>query len=122
VYGENAKEVEAVAKALLKQVSAPRTPAQTNLWVSGSFWLGLLAVVVLLLLAIARFVAWWQFAAVVLATVVVMYVVGSLVLLHERTLSQENFMALTKLIFQKIALINSWIGRGSHPESEAPDT
>jgi hypothetical protein len=113
IYGGTAQEIEAVGKGIVKELSRASRVDRPNVWVSGSFWLSLLVIVVLLLLAITHFVPVWLFLAVVAAAILLIYVVGSLVLFHQGVLKKLDFMAITRAILHKIGPLNSWIDKKS---------
>jgi hypothetical protein len=103
VSGSNANEVEAVTKSLVAQMATKRLEVERpNPWVSGSFYLTSLVVLVAVFLFVARTIQSITFLVVIIGAFLAIAIVGAFQLRHDRSLSEKNFLSLMALTFKRI--------------------
>jgi hypothetical protein len=95
VTGHVASEVESVARQLAADMNAREQAAKLRSpWFSGLFYLTVVVVVGVLMLAIARLISAWALPVVIAGAALLVSVVGALQLRQDDRLSQRNFLAL----------------------------
>lgn len=80
---------------------------RSNPWVSGSFYLTVAVVALVLLGVLANTVPLWALPAIIVAGVLLVCVVGGLQLRNDGRLSESNFLKLMGLTFRGLPLVRS---------------
>jgi amino acid transporter len=80
-------------------------------WFSGSFYLTVFISIVTLISAAQNFVSGWAFPIVVIGGAVGTTIVGALQLRNDGRLSEENFLSLVRISFQRIGTITRFRGK-----------
>jgi hypothetical protein len=114
VQGENASEVEEVSRKLTQDAHERYAARRVGPWVSGSFYLLALLLVLAMLAIIANVVALWVLPAVIIGGLIGPSVVGALQLRHDEGLSEQGFLKLMGLTLRQLPLIR--------PGGKDPDT
>jgi hypothetical protein len=95
VTGQYAAEVEAVTRQLAADMTARQEAAKLRSpWFSGLFYLTVVVVVVVLMLAVSRLVSAWALPVAIAGAVLLVSVVGALQLRQDDRLNERNFLTL----------------------------
>ena len=107
VTGANAEEVQTVAKSLAGAMSQKRKPQRPtrNPWISGSFYLATMAIVLALFLAASRLVNPLILPIVIAGAILAVSVIGALQLRQDKSLNEKNFLKLMLLTFRQLPFI-----------------
>jgi len=105
VSGEDAEEVRSVAESLAGSMSKRENPRSP--WLSGSFYLAALVIVVTVFLVAATTVHLLVLPVVIIGALVATSLVGAFQLRQDRALSEKNFLALMLLTFKQLPLIRN---------------
>ncbi len=89
-----------------KVVDQP-TLQKNNPWISGSFYLFAIVVIMTLLAVISANVSWYALVVVFVGGLLAIAIVGALQLRNDETLSEENFLTLMIESFKRIPLLRS---------------
>jgi hypothetical protein len=76
-----------------------------NPWISGSFYLATAVVIITLLLVVSRTVHFSVLPVVVVASLLIVSLIGAYQLRQDASLSEENFLSLIKLVFQQVPFL-----------------
>ena len=114
VSGHDAREVEQVAQALVSSMSSKKDVHVQGPWLSGSFYLATMIVVVTVLLVAAKTVSSWILPIVIVGAILAVSVVGAFQLRQDARLTEKNFLALVLLVFKQIPFL-----RKSHEDKNA---
>lgn len=114
VEGANADEVSRVTRELVEDAST-REQAQSvkSPWVTGTFYLVALAMVVGLLLIAGSVLPVWTLPVIIVGAVLLMAVVGALQLRHDDRLGDESFVKLMGEALRRLPL--SWAKSAQPP-------
>lgn len=117
VHGQDAKEVQSVAGALLAQEAERRGLAEqaeaerraaaklASPWMSGSFYLIASVAIVGVVLVVATVLPLWALPLVTISALVLLAVVGALQLRQDAKLSEKHFLALMRLAMSQLKLL-----------------
>lgn len=85
----------------------PVTPTdkQSKPWISGSFYLVAIVIIMAVIAAIIKYVSWYAVPVVIIGVMLFIAVIGAFQLRQEDKLSQENFLELMRDIFKQLPLI-----------------
>jgi Flp pilus assembly protein TadB len=124
VYGSDAAEVEKVTRGLMEDEARRRSEAAQadrraaaglrNPWISGSFYLLALVVVIVALLVVSEVATPWVLPVVVIGAVLAVTIVGGLQLRQDDRLGEKSFLELMRLTLARLPLI-ARLGERSHP-------
>jgi hypothetical protein len=76
-----------------------------NVWVSGSLFLLFVIAVISMLILAARSAPWWSFPVIVIATPLIVSIIGAFTLRSDEKLSQLNFLELVRISFSQLPLL-----------------
>ena len=108
VSGSDAEDVDAVSRALVDKFAEQKQfPVHRNPWISGSFYLSALVILVTLFLVVAKTVAVAVLPVVVLGALLSVSLIGAFQLRQDQSLSEKNFLSLMALTFRQIPLLRS---------------
>ena len=110
VSGDRAEEVKDVARTVAADMANRGAPGRTP-WLSGSFYLAAIVVLVALFLVVAQIASPWLFPLVVIAGILALSVVGALQLRQDSNLSETSFIKLMALALRQLPLIRRDSGR-----------
>jgi hypothetical protein len=106
VTGHVAAEVESVARQLAADMTARQEAAKLRSpWFSGLFYLTVLVVVGVLILAIARLLSPWALPVAIAGAVLLVSVVGALQLRQDDRLSERSFVKLMGDSLRRLPLL-----------------
>jgi hypothetical protein len=94
-----------------RPAAPPRSP-----WSSGSFYLVVLLVAVLLVCAAARMVPLWIVPVLLIAALLALTIVGAFQLRQDDRLSEKGFLTLMALAFRQLPLLARAKGKGGPRE------
>ncbi len=105
VQGHDADEVSRVTRDLVEDAATRREVQQLRSpWVSGTFYLVALAVVVALLLVVGSVLPPWALPVVIVGAVLLLAMVGALQLRQDDRLSDESFVKLMGEALRRLPL------------------
>ena len=120
VSGDDAREVEAVARQLSEDAAARREAARLRSpWFSGLFYLAVLVMVVALLLVAGRVLPLWALPVVALAAALLVSIVGALQMRQDERLSERGFIRLMGDVLRRLPLL---IARRPYEPEHRDDT
>jgi hypothetical protein len=103
VHGNKSEDVQKVAQSLVETTSRRRnTSYQKNPWISGSFYLAAMVVLVTLFLIVAKSLSISVLPIVIVGSLISVSIVGAFQLRHDKSLSEKNFLSLMLLTFKQI--------------------
>lgn len=123
VQGHSAQEVERVFREATKDAHERSMSRHVSPWVSGSFYLLALLLVLATLAVIANVVPIWILPAVIVGGLLGLSLIGTLQLRQDRRLSEEGFLRLIWLTLRQLPtgkvsfvqpLKNTPTGRNTH--------
>ncbi|MGW6700027.1 hypothetical protein [Nocardia sp. NPDC055049] len=124
VRGVNANEVRDVTRSLVDDLEVHRREqdALRSPWFSGLFYLAVLCVVIVLLLAAGRVLPIWSLPVVVAAAAILVSVVGALQMRQDDRLSERGFLALMGDVFRSLpTLLSRSETKADDPSTECRD-
>jgi hypothetical protein len=101
VSGSNAKDVELVARSLLKQTQT-KSNKKWDVWITGGFYAVTLIAIGTLLLVISSLVPLFVLPIIVIGTLLLLSIIGAFQLRQDESLSEKNFLNLMMMVFTKI--------------------
>jgi hypothetical protein len=107
VTGAAASEVQQVALALAKNAEEHAAARRAGPWVSGSFYLVALLLILGILAVIADQLPVWVLPCVILGGLLAVSVIGALQLRQDQRISEKTFLALMRLTMKQLPLIRS---------------
>jgi hypothetical protein len=106
VAGHVAAEVESVSRQIAADIAARQQAARLRSpWFSGLFYLTVVVVVGVLVLAIARLVSVWALPVAIAGAVLLVSVVGALQMRQDGRLSERNFLRLMGDTLRRLPLL-----------------
>ncbi len=107
VSGSDAKEVADVSRKLARLAATDRAEQRQmrSPWVTGSFYLAVLAVVFSVILVATQVVSAWVLPTALVAGLLFFMVVGAYQMRQDDKLSQKNFVSLMGDVLKQAALI-----------------
>ena len=103
VVGVNHEQVLDVAKSLADDMS--KRPTYRNPWISGSFYLAVMVIVVTLFLVAAKTVHIVVLPTVIIGALLMVSIIGAFQLRQDESLSEKNFLTLMFLTFKQFPFI-----------------
>ena len=91
---------------------------KNNPWISGSFYLTVLIVILVALAVIANQVAWYALPIVLIASILMIGIIGALQLRNDDKLKEEGFLKLMSETYKRLPLLKS----SSKPEGKEEKT
>lgn len=79
-------------------------PKKNNPWISGSFYLFVMVVVLAVLSAAARMISWVSLPLVFIAGIIILVLIGALQLRNDEKLKEETFLRLVVEAFKRLPL------------------
>ena len=104
VRGERAQDVLFVAKGLAGSVAENAT-GRKNPWISGSFYLSSVLVLLVVLLVAVNTVHMLVLAVGIVGALILVTAVGAFTLRQDEALSESNFIELIGLTFRQLPLL-----------------
>lgn len=106
VYGNKSENVQKVAQSLMETVSDnPNATAQNTPWISGSFYLAAMVILVVLFLIVAKSVSLSVLPIVIVGSLISVSLIGAFQLRQDNSLSEKNFLSLMFLTFRQLPFI-----------------
>lgn len=107
VAGVNAKEVQSIAHSLVNNMSdKDRISAFQSPWLSGSFYLIAVVVIVTLFLVAARTLNIVVLPIIIIGALLTVAIIGAFQLRQDKVLSEKNFLTLMFLTFKQLPFIS----------------
>ncbi|MCR8560854.1 hypothetical protein KXD93_24565 [Mucilaginibacter sp. BJC16-A38] len=78
---------------------------KNNPWLSGSFYLFVLIVVIITIAVIAKFLPWYSLPIIVIGSILIIGVIGALQLRNDGELSEDNFIKLMVASYKRLPLL-----------------
>lgn len=78
-----------------------------NPWISGSFYLAAVVIIITLFLVSARTVHILALPVIIVAAILAVSIIGAYQLRQDRSLSEENFLRLMLLVFRQLPFLRS---------------
>lgn len=94
---------------------------RSNPWVSGSFYLTVVVVLLVVLLVMARTVSPWLLPVVLVAGVLLACVIGAFQLRNDDKLSERNFLQLMRMTFKELPLIRAFAKKTPEDDKQLPE-
>jgi hypothetical protein len=107
VEGMDASEVEHVSRLLAQDAHERHAARRVGPWVSGTFYLLALLLVLAILAIVANVVSFWVFPAVIVGGLLGLSVIGALQLRQDEQLSERGFIDLMGLTLRQLPLIRA---------------
>jgi RNA polymerase subunit RPABC4/transcription elongation factor Spt4 len=105
VTGVNAEEVQTVARSLAGAMSPKRKSRTSNPWISGSFYLAAMIILLSLLLAVAKMVHPLVLPIVIIGAILAVSLIGAFQLRQDKSLNEKNFLKLMLLTFKQLPFV-----------------
>lgn len=106
VSGKDAQEVLLVADALADSMAGHATNGRKNPWISGSFYLSAVLVLLVVLFVVVNTVHLVVLPVVIAGALILVSAVGAFTLRQDAALSEKNFIKLMGLTFRQLPLLN----------------
>lgn len=117
VEGANAAEVSKVMRDIMKDAAVRHEAVQLRSpWVSGSFYLTAVILVITLLLVVASVLPAWAVPLIIVGAVLLVAVVGALQLRHDDRLGDQAFVKLMGQTLRLLPVV--WSRNSSVPPEE----
>jgi hypothetical protein len=98
------------------EVKAAAARVRRSPWVRGSFNLAIFVCAIGITGWLAQAIAWYLMLPIIIASILVVTVVGALQLRSNERLSQQTFLELMRLSFCQLPLVRIVNGRAGEPE------
>ena len=105
VEGSNADEVKHVSESLMEKLEQQTASSIRNPWVSGSFYLAAIVILITLFLVVAKTVNFVVLPIVIIGGLLAVSLLGALQLRQDRNLSEKNFIELMAFTLKQLPLI-----------------
>lgn len=80
---------------------------KNNPWISGSFYLTVVIVILVALATISNFVQWYVFPIVLIGSILIVGIIGALQLQNDEKLKEENFLTLMVETYKRLPLLRN---------------
>jgi hypothetical protein len=106
VEGSNADEVKQVSESLMEKLGqSTASNIVRSPWVSGSFYLATIVILISLFLVVARMVNFVVLPIVIVGGLLAVSLIGAFQLRQDKNLSETNFITLMALTFKQLPFI-----------------